>query len=116
MAKKTYKEIKHVQFYKDKSCKIINGGAVHDLRVFPKFKAQVINAYGGVFGMAHKSNKNVVSKVVTCHVNGRSEYYYQLVVEGVVAYFKLLNTNLYDFDSLKECIEYDEVKFEEYEG
>jgi len=112
MAKKTFKTIKKVQFFKDKGCTIVNGGAVHDLRVFPNYKGQVINAYP-VFGMTSKSNKNNVNKVVTCHCNGRSEYYYSIVVEGVKAYFKILNTNLYDFDSMQDSIEYDEVKFEE---
>lgn len=111
MAKKTFKTVKQVQFFKDKSCTIKNGDIKHDLRVFPQYKAQVINSLGGVFGMAYKSNKNRLSKVVscvTCANDPCNEYYYQLMVEGVMAYFKL-NINLYMFDELADEVEYESV-------
>jgi len=100
MSQPTFKTIEQVQFFKDKDCTIKYGDTKHDLRVFPKSKAQVINSMGGVFGMAYKSNKNNINKVVTCH--GKvSEYFYSLIVEGVTCYFKMIDVNLYDFKNIK---------------
>ena len=111
MSKSTFKTIKAVQFFKDINCTIPNSITKHDLRVFPNYKGQVVNPFGGVFSMAMLSGKNNINKVVTTHGGGVSKYYYSLIVEEVKTYFQLLNTNLYDIDTIIDGVEYDEIKF-----
>lgn len=109
---KTFKTIQKVQFFKDKQCTIPYGQVNHDLRVFPKYKGQIVNTYGGVFGMAKTSGKNNINKVVSCvttHDDPNNRYYYSIICEGVTAYFKL-NINLYLFDEIEDNITYEQVK------
>jgi hypothetical protein len=109
MNKPTFKTIKQVQFFKDKDCTIKYGDIKHDLRVFPNRKGQVINTLGGTFGMGYKSNKNNINKVVSCvttDTDPSNEYYYSIIVEGVVCYFKF-NINLYIMDSIIDNVIYE---------
>jgi len=113
MSNKTFKTVKQVQFFKDIKCTEPYGNTKHDLIVFPNCKGQVINTLGGVFGMANKSNKNNINKIVTVSTNNITKNYYYIIVESVKCYFQLLNTNLYDFDVLENSIDYDTIKFVE---
>ena len=100
--KATFKTIKQIQFFKDKDCTIKNSDIKHDLRVYPNYKGVIVNTLGGVFGMAYKSGKNNINKVVSCvttHDDPSNRYFYSIVCEGVTAYF-MLNVNLYLFDEV----------------
>ena len=106
-----FKTIQKVKFWKDKDCTIEFGDVCHDFRVYPNSKGVIVNSQGGVFGMAYKSGKNNINKVVSCVTgsnNPSNEYLYSFVCQGTVAYFKL-NINLYLFDEIVDYLKQQSV-------
>ena len=87
--------LEQVEICTDKNCTIQIGK--YDVRVYKTKtsykKGQVVNPFGGVFGMRTLSGKNNLNKILATHRYGISTYYYSIVVEGKTVYFKI-NQNL----------------------